>query len=484
MSQHRPLFAVWALGLLVHGLWALTVREPVDWDPAYYEAVARNIAQGRGAVTDAVWMLSALPDALPAVADTHWMPLPSRVLVPFLLLWPGGGAQLGTVLLAALWAPLALALARALGAEPRVALGAGLLCALGGGYSRFLSTPDSIALYGLLGAGGLLAVQRGRPGAAAAVAALAALCRGDGFLLGPCLALGLSGPAALGVAVAGPLAAAAWLLRSLALAGPLVWSARAAAAAAPTLEALVLGDPRVASLGERGLAWLHELPELLVLVGVVGVFLLPWPALAAAWAARREPAVRAAVAYALLMPTVTMLSAPGVAGSGTAFRSGAALFPLFTALAALGLAAAGRFTAARRGYPAWFVPALTGLGFAVGSVGLGLSLRAARPAPELDCGALDGLPAGAVVFAAEPLHVADLCGRPAVILPHDLDPAQVPALVARFRIAGALLAPARGMSTLGATVEDAPRLLPGWRAAGPQLYLPPGALPGPGQPAL
>jgi hypothetical protein len=172
------------LGLLWHGLWATTVPGPLDWDPAYYRDVAQHILAGEGAVSGAAWQAALTAGPLPVPADLHWMPLPSRVLLPGLALWPARGDQLTTALLAAAWAPLAWALARALGLRPAAAALAGLWAATGLGWVRFLSTPDVFALYGVIGAVGWLAVLRGATGWAAASAVAAALSRGDGFLFG------------------------------------------------------------------------------------------------------------------------------------------------------------------------------------------------------------------------------------------------------------------------------------------------------------
>ena len=141
----RAPLALFLLGLVVHGAWALTVAQPVDWDPAYYRGVAAAIAAGEGAQVGAIWSLAAPPPALPQPADLHWMPGPSRILVPGLLAWPARGDQAVSVLTAATWGPLAWALAGAVDRRGAAGLAAGALAVAGGAYARFLSTPDSIA---------------------------------------------------------------------------------------------------------------------------------------------------------------------------------------------------------------------------------------------------------------------------------------------------------------------------------------------------
>ncbi len=89
---------------------------------------------------------------------------------------------------------------------------------------RFLSTPDSIALYGILAGLGWLMADRGHVALTALLAGLLALTRGDGFLMAPCLALVLSGPPLprLAVAAAGPAVWLGWQVRGLLEVGPAV----------------------------------------------------------------------------------------------------------------------------------------------------------------------------------------------------------------------------------------------------------------------
>ena len=468
MSRLRDPLLLALVGLLVHATWALTIRAPVDWDPSYYALVAHRIAEGSGPTIPAIFSLVLLPERLPMPADLHWMPLPSRILVPATWLWPAGGAQLTTVLLAALWAPLCWALARAMGAPRGLALLAGLLTVAAGPYSRFLSTPDSIALYGVIGSFGLLSVARGRAGLAGVAAVLAALCRGDGFLLGPCLALGLRGRARLLPLLLGPLASAAWMIRCGLLAGPDWLAARGATSSAASLGAFLLGDPPPLGLLDRVGLLLDGLPVLLRLALLLGGFLLPPFALLAAWRFRTRPLVRASASYALVMPVVAMLAAPGVAASGTPFRSAAALFPLSVALAVLGLDAASAHLARAREMPRHLLTALVAGGFAVVSVGMGIGTWRARPDSRVDCAALADLPQDATIFAADPLAVAERCNRPAVVLPKGLDPARADQIARRYQITAALPAP----NSSGADLQGARQILPTWRQSGPLLIRP------------
>ncbi len=116
-----------------HGAWATSVPQPLDWDPAYYRDVARSIAAGLCAQSGALWYRLGPDLDLPMLADLHWMPLPSRLLVPGLWLWPAHGDAVVTVIVAAAWGPLAAVLAGRLGGARSVQWAAGLLGVLGGG---------------------------------------------------------------------------------------------------------------------------------------------------------------------------------------------------------------------------------------------------------------------------------------------------------------------------------------------------------------
>ena len=422
---------------LLHGLFALTVVTPVDWDPAYYRQVALNVVEGRGAVTQSLLFYGYQPESLPFPADLHWMPLPSRVLVPGLALWTHGD-QLVTVLLAAGWAPLAWALGRDLGTDGRMA---GALAVFAGGYLRFTSTPDSIALYGVLGGLALLGIARERWLVAALALGLAALTRGDGLLLAPCLALPLLARRrawAVPLALLGPAVGLAWMARCEAVAE--VGWAPSRALVFQTLDYtdFVLGLEGHPSLAERAAFAGRELLKALRVGLVATAMLLPWPAL---WALRRcrRPWTEGLVLYGLLMPLTALILAPGVAASGSVFRSGAALFVGLCALAAVGLEALCR----SRAYPRW----LPALAFALASLGLGAANAHLAPSEPWTC------PEGAEpVFASRPL----LCSRPALLLPRGMEPEQVRALAERYGVEQAWLTPMAGM----AWTKDREALIP------------------------
>ncbi len=413
----HPVPWLFLAGLVIHGLWATTISVPVDWDPQYYGLLARRILAGEGATLEVVWTLAAVPESLPMPADLHWMPLASRVLLPGLAVWPEHGDQAISVLLAALWAPAAWQLAGTLGLDGRLRLLAGLLCLCGGGYVRFLSTPDSLALYGVIGSAALLAASRGAWVGAAGLVVAAALTRGDGFLLG--LGLGLAmlprsrwGGVLLGAS--GLLSTAFWQGRGLWISGDLARRSREVTAQATDMGAFLRGELTTTGPLERVLFLLSEVDDSLRLVLVAGVGLVPLGAVAGAWLHRRSSWVRAAAIHVGLLATVPLLLAPAVAASGTLFRSGSSVFPAGCALCAAGVGALSRWAEERRGYPSWLLPGLLLVGAAVGSVGVGLGTWRAQPPAAVDCAAV---PPDALVASSDPLTWARRCGVPAVYLP-------------------------------------------------------------------
>ncbi len=466
----EPLHALTApLSLFVgaalwHAGWALTVPGPLDWDPAYYRDVAVQIAEGHGALTGAAWHRLGPDLPLPAPADLHWMPLPSRALVPGLWLWPDRGDQLMTVLFAAGWAPLAWLLARQLGVGARGAALAGLLAAGGGGYVRFLSTPDSIALMGLLGGLAWLAASAGRALPLAAVAALIALCRGDALLWSPCLALavrsrGVAVTAA--VAAVGPGANLLWQIRNVSIAGDAYVRSRERLAAALHIEELLRGEVGAHSGIARAGLVLAELREWVVTFLLSGVFLVAAAALVEAARRRREPLIQAWAAALVLAPAAALALAPAVAASGSLFRTGAGLFPLTCALAAVGATAADRAWGGARASAGLLAAGLLGSG------ALGLANLRVRPAPAVDCAALVPIPeVDPVVLSGRPLLVRAVCGPRAAVLGPDA--AAVAADAARLGARWAWL-PATDAAGLP-TRADAARLLPGWREVSAGLY--------------
>jgi hypothetical protein len=176
----RDVLLLVGLGILARGLAAALIHQPGYIDAAYYYAVARNAAAGRGLTEDFI-----ITYLVPAAHVTHpsnlyWMPGASLVLVPFLWLFGGAwwAALLPNVLLTGTLPALAYAVGRELVGTRRVALGAGLLTLTSGFYyALYDPMPDNFGLYAWTAGGALLLMSqgtRGRPGRFA----LAGLCCG------------------------------------------------------------------------------------------------------------------------------------------------------------------------------------------------------------------------------------------------------------------------------------------------------------------
>ena len=445
-----------------HVAWAGTVAAPSDWDPAYALAVARHLVHGDGAVTGAVWNLGWLPPALVHPADLHWMPLPSRILVPFLavapaaMAWPA--AQLCSVLVAATWAPLAWVWARRLGASPVAAWCAGFVAATGGGYVRIVTTPDSIGLYGALGAAALLAASE-RLAITSGLVALAALTRGDGFLLGLACALAWPDRGGLRVALAGVGATAAWSLRSWLLAGQGFLAMRARVFESMKLaDLLTVTAPTPPTWLDRGAFTLAQAPTILAVALVVSGGLLVWPALLALWRRRSDRGLWPIPAYALGFPPVIHLLAPAIAAEGSVFRSGAAVFVPLAALAVVGAE-----SLTRRYHPA-FLPILLVVS-TVASAGLsGRAYTHVLTQLGADCEALAAVPSDIPVLSYDPIGVEARCGHPGVIMGRG---APLEPLVEAYGLEWALVAPP---DYDNGTVRAVDWTLPGWEQLGPRLW--------------
>lgn len=463
----RP-FGLFVLSCFVLLGWKQLVPQPFDWDSGTYRSVALHLLHGEGAVTGALWNLLVLPEHLPMPADLYWMPLPSRILVPALAL-SDQGDQWINLLLGATLAPLAWATGRVRAPkQPGIALGAGLLAATGGMYARFLVSADSVALFGVLGGLGFLAVAHQQVWLATGCAILAALTRNDGFLLGLAFGLGISGRRGWLPAVAGIATWGLWQGRNAALVEGW-WGTRAALSRVLDLSQLVRGEIPEVGWGERLSFALHRIPPTALMVGLL---VLPFPAIlrliGEGWGIARsspEPArisagqrhgdragwLRSVQAYALGLPLVGYLLAPAIFAEGSFFRSSVALYPVACVLA---VEAWAKLQSSR--YHPAFLPSLAGLTMAGLQAIIGG--HTVLPLTSADCSPLQALPKEAVVFSNHPPLVEATCGRSSVILPIGSSAARLEELANRYGISAALLT---GVPGAGGTPD--PKIqLPGW----------------------
>ncbi len=203
--------AVFAVALVVRAVVAATVGFPVPEDTAYYAGVARNLVEGRGLISDALWSYQTQPLTVPRAAFEVWMPLPSLLAaVPMAIAGAANwfrAAQVVSVLAGSGLAVLAWRLGADVAAEMRLpvgrartlSVGTGLVASLLGPLVVYSALPDSTALFALLAVAACLVMTRiaSRSGsgleaavpsrqlvALGAILGLAALTRSEAIWLG------------------------------------------------------------------------------------------------------------------------------------------------------------------------------------------------------------------------------------------------------------------------------------------------------------
>jgi hypothetical protein len=158
---------VFVAALLLRAVIAPQIVFPKPEDTAYYAGVARNLLEGRGFVTDAMWSYSTEPLVFPKPAFEVWLPLPTLIaVVPMALLGATyQAAQLAFIVIGSIVPVLAWRLAADVALErgvPRdrlhaIALGTGLTCAVYLHLVLFSALTDSTVVFGCLAlAAGLL----------------------------------------------------------------------------------------------------------------------------------------------------------------------------------------------------------------------------------------------------------------------------------------------------------------------------------------
>jgi hypothetical protein len=161
---------VFAAALVVR-LWAATqITFPAPEDTAYYVAVARNLLDGRGLVSDALWSYVTPPLEFPRPAFEVWLPLPSFLAaLPMALLGPTfAAAQWSSLMVGAAVPVLAWRLAADLATERGMPPGRARSLALGTGLASAVylplvlhsALPDSTMPFGALALATALVMSR------------------------------------------------------------------------------------------------------------------------------------------------------------------------------------------------------------------------------------------------------------------------------------------------------------------------------------
>ena len=161
---------IFLVALVVRIVFAAQIVFPKPEDTAYYVGVARNLLEGRGLVSDALWSYSTPPLIFPRPAFEVWLPLPTFLAaIPMAIFGTTFAAsQISSVLIGALVPVLAWRLAidvgteRGLGTERTrwVALGTGLTTAAYLPLVLNSALPDSTMLFGAIALAACLLMTR------------------------------------------------------------------------------------------------------------------------------------------------------------------------------------------------------------------------------------------------------------------------------------------------------------------------------------
>ena len=151
-------------------MFASQIVFPKPEDTAYYFGVARNLVEGRGLVSDALWSYQTPPLEFPRAAFEVWLPLPSLLAaLPMALLGATfAAAQWSSVVLGAIVPVLAWRLAADVAAERELpvgrartlAIGTGLTCAVYLPLLLHSALPDSTMPFAVLALAACLLMTR------------------------------------------------------------------------------------------------------------------------------------------------------------------------------------------------------------------------------------------------------------------------------------------------------------------------------------
>jgi hypothetical protein len=164
--------AVFLVALVVRTVAAAAISFPIPEGTAYYPGVARNLLEGRGLVSDALWSYQTQPLAVPRAAFEVWMPLPSLVeALPMALAGTANwfrAAQVASVLASSIVAVLTWRLGADVAAEMglpvgrarTLGVGTGLVAAVLWPLVIFAALPDSTALFAAIALAACLLMTR------------------------------------------------------------------------------------------------------------------------------------------------------------------------------------------------------------------------------------------------------------------------------------------------------------------------------------
>jgi hypothetical protein len=457
---------LFATAFLVRAAVGLVFPGPAYPDSYYYTHVGEQLASGMGFTADYIWnfvdvggRLPASP-TLPIPSNAHWMPLAAVIQVPFLKAFGYGAIGVGMAfwICGALAAPLTWWIGRDAGFATRPAFAAGLMVAVPGGLTPFLSQPDNFGLFMTLGALALWLCARGMRGHArsfmfgGAVVGLATLARSDGVLLGlPFALFGLREmwrsirgraiqipwPAVIGCALLFAVVMAPWMYRQMqvfgsffpsASSGRILWISDysdlysiTSAVGPETLLANGWGPFLMSRV--NGLLTAFGLFALMPLVVVLAPV-----ALLGAWARRREVAFTPFYIYAVALFAASGLLFAVHVPQGTFIHSAVALLPHTFLLVMAGIASAVAWVARRR--DSWDLPRATAVftyaavfivlaGAALQTVSTVGKWTRIRVVEQQLAASLRDVPSNDRVMSADAGAYNYLSGHPGIITPND-----------------------------------------------------------------
>jgi len=129
-------------------VWAATqITFPRPEDAAYYVGVARNLVEGRGFVSDAIWSFGTPPLAFPRPAFEVWLPLPTFLAaIPMSLFGTTfAAAQVSSIVVGSIVCVLAWRIAADVAAVREMPVGRARTLALGAGLAAAVYLPLVLA---------------------------------------------------------------------------------------------------------------------------------------------------------------------------------------------------------------------------------------------------------------------------------------------------------------------------------------------------
>jgi hypothetical protein len=150
MSRREALLSaglVFVVALAVRAWAATQIVFPRPEDVAYYVGVARNLVEGRGLVSDAIWSFGTPPLDFPRPAFEVWLPLPSFLAaVPMLAFGTTfAAAQLSSIVVGSIVSVLAWRLGTDVAAARSMPVGRARTLALGAGLTSAVYLPLVLA---------------------------------------------------------------------------------------------------------------------------------------------------------------------------------------------------------------------------------------------------------------------------------------------------------------------------------------------------